>query len=68
MWFSTELAASADDWIRSDTLDANAMKELHRRQYGHILPQGQTLPAELEDVFGDFSACAAFRVRCAGGS
>ena len=56
VWFSSELAAEADHWIRSETLDANAMKELHSRKYGHILPQGQTLPSELEEVFADFSA------------
>ncbi|KAL8281093.1 hypothetical protein RQP46_006451 [Phenoliferia psychrophenolica] len=56
VWFSTELSAKADDWIRSETLDASAMRELHSRTYGHILPQGQTLPSELEDVFSDFAA------------
>ncbi|KAK4702217.1 hypothetical protein P7C70_g4014, partial [Phenoliferia sp. Uapishka_3] len=58
VWFSSELASKADDWIRSETLDANAMSELQSRHFAHILPQDQTLPPELEEVFGDFAAAA----------
>ncbi|KAM0753097.1 hypothetical protein T439DRAFT_286646 [Meredithblackwellia eburnea MCA 4105] len=56
VWFSTDLIDKADDWIREEMIDQTAMKELRQRQFRDILPQGETLPPELEDVFRDFAA------------
>lgn len=39
-------------------LDPNAVNELRDRRFGHILPQGETLPGALEEVFVDFAAAA----------
>lgn len=34
------------------------MDELRGRKFGHILPEGQTLPDALEDIFIDYAAAA----------
>ncbi|CEQ39496.1 SPOSA6832_01040, partial [Sporobolomyces salmonicolor] len=42
--------------FREEMLDPSAIAELRSRQLGHILPEGETLPPALEEVFADFSA------------
>jgi hypothetical protein len=41
--------------LRDEILDSEAMQELKGRTFGPLLPEGETLPASLEEVFGDFS-------------
>lgn len=54
IWFSRHLQLKADDWIRDETLDPTAIAELRGRQFGPILPEGETLPEAVADVFVDF--------------
>jgi hypothetical protein len=54
IWFSRDLQLKADDWIRDETLDPNAVAELRGRRFGPILPQGETLPEAVAEVFVDF--------------
>ncbi|GAA5904087.1 hypothetical protein JCM5296_000330 [Sporobolomyces johnsonii] len=56
VWVSREMEDETDEWIREEMLDPNAIAELRSRQLGHILPEGETLPPALEEVFADFSA------------
>ncbi|SCV72267.1 BQ2448_4961 [Microbotryum intermedium] len=56
IWFSRQHMKHADDWIREETLDPDAMDEMRHRQLGPVLREGETLPASLEEVFADASA------------
>ncbi|ORY89385.1 hypothetical protein BCR35DRAFT_300547 [Leucosporidium creatinivorum] len=56
LWFGRSLAAHADKWLRDEILDSEAMQELKGRSFGPLLPEGETLPASLEEIFVDFSA------------
>ncbi|KAI5480768.1 hypothetical protein MNV49_007174 [Pseudohyphozyma bogoriensis] len=58
VWFGRELLDKADDWTRDELLDPDAMTELKVAKYGRILPEGATLPDQLEEVFVDFAAAA----------
>jgi len=44
-----------DEWVREEMLDEATVSELKGRQLGTILPEGETLPSSLEEVFTDFS-------------
>ena len=56
VFFTRSLASRADAWLRSEILDGEAMQELKDRKLGSLLPEGETLPAALEETFVDFSA------------
>jgi hypothetical protein len=40
---------------REEMLDQSTVAELKDRKMGTILPEGETLPASLEEVYTDFS-------------
>lgn len=37
-------------------LDPAVLEAMRRRQYGAVLPEGETLPAALEEAYGAFSS------------
>ncbi|GAA5942177.1 uncharacterized protein JCM15063_002031 [Sporobolomyces koalae] len=56
VWVSREMEREMDQWVREEMLDQTAMSELRDRKIdSSILPEGETLPAALEEVFADFS-------------
>lgn len=46
-----------DEWVREEMLDQTAVVgELRKdRKFGTVLPEGETLPSALEEVYTDFS-------------
>ncbi|GAA6061475.1 hypothetical protein JCM10212_002554 [Sporobolomyces blumeae] len=56
VWTGRQMEKEADEWVREEMLDQHAVAELKDRQFGTILPEGETLPAALEEVFTDFNS------------
>lgn len=54
--YSRALAPAADSWIRDELLDPVAIYKLHEQDYGHILPEGETLAPALEEAYVDAHA------------
>lgn len=55
VWVGREMEGEMDEWVREEMLDESAVSDLKSRQLGTILPEGETLPSSLEEVFTDFS-------------
>ncbi|GAA6016051.1 hypothetical protein JCM11491_000653 [Sporobolomyces phaffii] len=55
VWVSRDMEKEMDEWVREEMLDQSAVAELRDRKLGTILPEGETLPAALEEVYTDFS-------------
>jgi len=55
VWVGREMELEMDEWVREEMLDEATVSELKGRQSGTILPEGETLPSSLEEVFTDFS-------------
>ncbi|GJN90586.1 hypothetical protein Rhopal_003598-T1 [Rhodotorula paludigena] len=56
VWVSREMEREMDEWIRDEMLDPAVLEAMRRRQYGAVLPEGETLPAALEEAYGAFSS------------
>lgn len=56
MLYTRALAPAADSWIRDELLDPVAIYKLRDQEYGHILPEGETLPPALEEAYVDAHA------------
>jgi len=57
VWVSREMEQEMDEWVREEMLDQTAVVgELRKdRKFGTVLPEGETLPSALEEVYTDFS-------------
>ncbi|KAK4054546.1 hypothetical protein OIV83_001040 [Microbotryomycetes sp. JL201] len=56
VWYGRQLGQAGDEWLRQEVLDNRDMDELRGKQFGHVLPPGQTLQASLTEVFDDYVA------------
>ncbi|GAA5962924.1 hypothetical protein JCM3765_005922 [Sporobolomyces pararoseus] len=57
VFVSREMEKEMDEWVREEMLDQSAVSELNQRkvlQGSTVLPEGETLPASLEEVYTDF--------------
>lgn len=56
VWVSREMEKEMDEWVREEMLDQTTIHELRERKIeGNVLPEGETLPSLLEEVYTDFS-------------
>ncbi|KAK4056649.1 hypothetical protein OIO90_002201 [Microbotryomycetes sp. JL221] len=61
VWYGRELALAGDQWLRDEILDQQDMFQLKGQKWDSsvtILPQGQTLPNSLIEIFEDFTIAA----------
>ncbi|KAM0791277.1 hypothetical protein ACM66B_005752 [Microbotryomycetes sp. NB124-2] len=57
VWYGRQLGSQGDEWLRQEVLDNESVnQELRGKQFGEVLPSGETLQASLTEVFEDFVA------------